>query len=263
MDAFNELAFSTRRVLRWSMPAWKRIVSYDSICAELGPPALSRLRDLEVSTGGFSGWRCSRAEWRESLYVLDVLERWLPKSLPEGRALDVGAKNGCTIPGLATACPRGWDFVELDAHRRYLWGSTRRAYGQRLAKDFEGCRFIAGNVLDEPGPWAVVTWFLPFLTTTSLEAWGLPRRFLKPERLLRHVVERIVPRGVLLVVNQGETEAGLQAELFRELGCHAERLGRIESALSPFVQPRFGFRWSKTASILSDDGCSRGRTASC
>ena len=243
-DVLNELAFSTRQLFRWSMPAWKRVVPCDSVRAELGPAAVSRLRALETQTGGFSHWRCSRAEWRESLYVLDVLERWLPTSLPEGRALDVGSKNGCAIPGLATACRRGWDFVELDAPRRYVWGSTRRAYGERLAKDFAGCRFIAGNVLDQAGPWAVVTWFLPFLTPVPLDAWGLPRRFLEPGRLLRHVVERVAPGGVLLVINQGEAEAELQEKLFRELGCRAERLGPLTSVLSPFARPRFGFRWS-------------------
>jgi len=248
MDVFDELAFSARQALRWSMPAWKRVMAYDALRAELPPPVQRRLLELESSCiGGFARWRCSRVEWRESLYVLDLLQKWLPATLPEGRALDVGAKNGCAIPGLATACPRGWDFVELDAHRRYLWGATRRAYGERLARDFEGCRFIAGNVLDQPGPWAVVTWFLPFLTSAPLEAWGLPRRFLEPERLLRHVVERLVPDGVLLVVNQGEAEAALQAALFERLGCRAEALGRVESVLSPFVQPRYAFRWAKTA----------------
>jgi hypothetical protein len=244
MGVLDELAFSTRQALRWSLPAWKRVLSAEALRAELAPTAQRRLRALESATGGFARWRCSRVEWRESLYVLDLLHQLLPSALPAGRGLDVGAKNGCTLPGLATAFPRGWDLVELDAHRRYLWGSTRRAYGERLARDFEGCRFIAGNVLDQPGPWAVVTWFLPFLTPAPLEAWGLPRRFLEPERLLKHVVERLVPNGVLLVINQGEAEASLQAALFRKLGCRAEALGRVESVLSPFSRPRFGFRWT-------------------
>ncbi len=91
------------------------------------------------------------------------------------------------------------------------------------------------------GPYAVVTWWLPFLTAAPLEAWGLPDRFLAPLELLRHVTERLVPGGVLFIVNQGEAEADLQQRLFAELGLHATALGRIESLLSPFKRPRFGW----------------------
>ncbi|MDX2010452.1 MAG: hypothetical protein SFW67_09695 [Myxococcaceae bacterium] len=172
-----------------------------------------------------------------------MLDRSLPVDLPPGRALDVGAKNGAMLAGLATAQPRGWDAVELDAHRRYLWGSTRRVYGEAVAAAFPDCRFIAGDVRSLEGPWAVVTWFLPFLTQAPLEAWGLPARFLAPLELLRHVTSRVVPGGVLLVVNQGEHEASLQEALFRELPGSFAPLGRIDSPLSPFRLPRFGWRW--------------------
>lgn len=191
----------------------------------------------------FARWEgeCGEQDWRESLYVLDVVSRVMPSDVPAGRALDVGSKNGCYLPGLATAVPRGWDAVELDAHRRYLWGSTRRVYGERMARAFPECRFHCGDVRQLQGPWAVVTWFLPFVTPEPLEAWGLSADAFAPEALLRHVVERVVPGGVLFVVNQGEHEAEVQAGLFKKVGVEAKSLGRIESALSPFKKPRFGF----------------------
>jgi hypothetical protein len=241
MSALDDLAFGLRSRLTWSLPAFKRVVGREQVEAALDAKARARLAELERRFD-LSAWGtcCSLPEWRESLYVLDVLATHLPPGLPEGRGLDVGAKNGCTLPGLVTATGRPFDAVELDAHRRYLWGSTRRVYGEALARRFEGSRFIGGSVADQPGPWAVVTWFLPFLTPEPLAAWGLPSRFLAPEALLRHVLGSVVPGGVVLIVNQGEEEAALQQRLLEQVGARFTSLGRIDCALSPFRLARFG-----------------------
>ncbi|MEZ4236440.1 MAG: hypothetical protein R3F59_09820 [Myxococcota bacterium] len=155
----------------------------------------------------------------------------------------MGSKNGAYLPGLAAAVPRGWDAVELDAHRRYLWGATRRAHGEAKAAALPGCRFHAADVRALDGPWALVTWLLPFLTPTPHAAWGLPARLLDPQGVLQHVVDRLVPGGVLLVVNQGAEEARLQRTL---LDAHSDLdvtdLGRLDSPLSPFRRERFGLR---------------------
>ncbi len=237
----GELGFRWRSALRWSAPAWKRVVDQRVVAARLDAAGRARLAHL-ATRFDLTTWseHCSWPEWRESLYVLDVVSQVVP-STPEGRGLDVGAKNGCTLPGLATARPGGWDAVELDAHRRYVWGTTRRAYGEALAKAFPPCRFLAGDVREVTGRYACITWFLPFLTPAPLEAWGLPQRFLVPDELLAHVASLLVPGGTLLVVNQGEAEAALQQACFERVGVRAQALGRVESALSPFVQPRFGF----------------------
>lgn len=235
----EEWAFWLRNAVTVSLPAWKRTVALDALRSTLDARRLSALEErFELSR-----WEglCNAQDWRESLYVLDVLTTYLPSGLPAGRALDVGSKNGTYLPGLVTAQPRAWEAVELDAHRRYLWGTTRRAYGERMAGALPDCRFVAGDVRTLEGPWAVVTWFLPFLTEAPLRAWGLPARELAPDALLRHVSSRLVPGGALLVVNQGEEEARLQRELFDRLGLSAQTLGRIESPLSPFKRERFGF----------------------
>jgi hypothetical protein len=237
--ATNEWAFWLRNAVTVSPPAWKRRVPLDAVRGEVPADRLGALERRHP----LAPWArcCNRQDWRESLYVLDVLDALLPQDLPAGRALDVGSKNGTYLPGLATAWPHGWDAVELDAHRRYLWGTTRRAYGEAMARALPGCRFVAGDVRSLEGPWALVTWFLPFLTAAPLEAWGLPASALAPRELLRHVCERVVPGGAVLVVNQGEEEASLQAELFESLGLPARALGRLESPLSPFRRERFGF----------------------
>lgn len=148
----------------------------------------------------------------------------------------MGSKNGAYLPALGVFRPP-FDAVELDAHRRYLWGSTRRAYGEAKAAAFPGSRFVAGDVRELDGPWALVTWLLPFLTPGPLVAWGLPDRHLRPAELVRHVVDRVAPGGVLLVVNQGEEEHALQLALLADLA--PIPLGRVDSPLSPFRQTRF------------------------
>lgn len=247
MQALTRMAFWVRNAVSLSAPAWKSPVSLDSLRPELDP---KRLALLEREYPRLTAWseHCSTQDWRESLYVLDVLRQHLPPALPPGRALDVGSKNGTYLPGLVTASPRGWDACELDAHRRYAWGATRRAYGERMASAFPDCSFHARDVRSLEGPWALVTWFLPFVSEAPLDAWGLPRAQFAPDALFEHVVSRLVPGGVLLILNQGEREASLQRQLLeRHVPRCWQALGRIDSPLSPFSRERFGFRVTRPA----------------
>ncbi|MEN9797382.1 MAG: hypothetical protein RL653_1078 [Pseudomonadota bacterium] len=243
MDLLRRLRFRARDSLRLSPPAWKRLAPRADVERHLDDVGRARLSELASRFPRLARWdhACSLAEWRESLYALDLLDAVLPAVPRQGRCLDVGAKNGCMLAGLATAVPLGWDAVELDAHRRYAWGTTRRAYGERLAAAFEGCRFIAGDVRGLTGPYALVTWFLPFLSPAPVRAWGLPDEVLAPEALLRHVAGLLAPGGQLLVVNQGEGEAELQDALFARCNLPAQPLGRLQPLLSPYARPRYGF----------------------
>ena len=197
---------------------------------------------------------CGAVERAESLYVLDLLDRHGladPDRSGAGRALDVGSKNGAYLPGLATAWPHGWDAVELDAHRRYWTLRTRRAHGEAMAGAFPGCRFHAADVRSLDGSYARITWFLPFVHPDAHAAWGLAPATFAPAELLAHVLERLTPDGRMLVVNQGEAEAEAQGALFaRSLAVASTgpdatftstALGRIDSDLSPFRKPRFGW----------------------
>jgi hypothetical protein len=110
----------------------------------------------------------------ESLYVLDVLDRYLSPVPAGARGLDVGAKYGAYLPGLATFAPGAWDVIERDAHRRYVTGHTRRSVGEAIAARFPGCRYLAGDVRALSGSYARITWFLPFVVPEPHLAWGLP-----------------------------------------------------------------------------------------
>lgn len=250
MDLLHRLAFRAREAFTASPPAWKVCARMARVEAELDGQGKQRLRQL-AQVHPLSTWErdCSLSEWRESLCALDVVTRYVPHLPRAGRCLDVGAKNGCMLAGLATAVPLGWDAVELDAHRRYAWGSTRRAYGERMAAAFPGCRFVAGDVRALLGPYALVTWFLPFLSEGPVRAWGLPPEVLAPGPLLRHVAGTLAPGGQLLVVNQGEVEAGLQAALFAQCGLCARPLGDVTSPLSPYRRRRLGFLYEREAGV--------------
>lgn len=182
-----------------------------------------------------------RPSFRESLYVLDILDRYLDQPDLAQPALDVGCRNGGYLPGLHAWTNGPWDGVELDAHRRYCSLTTRRAHGERIARLLPGCRYIAGNVLDLHHSYGFITWFLPFLEPEPLQDWGLPLRFLMPLQLLKHVWSLLLPGGRLLVINQDKEEAELQQQLFQQAGIAAQSLGQIESPLSPFQRRRFGW----------------------
>jgi hypothetical protein len=246
-DRLNDLAFRWRSMMRWSAPAWKLPArSLTRVTSRLSPQARRRAEQLAAGRD-LSSWPrlLSAMELRENLYTLDLLDQLLPGDLPAGPALDVGSKNGVLLPALHAAWPHPWDLVELDAHRRYLDLSTRRAHGERLAAVFAGCRYHARSVTGITGRYSLCTWFLPFVHERPLDAWGLPRRFFDPPGLFRHVVDRVAPGGALLIVNQGEGEGETQRALFAGAGLSPIELGALQSPLSPFRRRRFGFLWRR------------------
>jgi hypothetical protein len=243
-DWINDLGFRLRGALPWSAPAWRlRKGSWPRVLGQLDTAAAERARQLRERhpMQGWESWLDDR-QWQENLYVLDLLERHLPDA--KGPGLEVGAKNGSLLPALHAAVPGPWDLVELDAHRRYLDLSTRRAHGERVAAGFAGCRYLSCSVTEVQGHFGTIVWVLPFLFEEPLQAWGLPRRWFAPEALFAHVVAQVAPGGTLFVVNQGEDERDRQRALFSERGLTPVELGLLESPLSPFRRPRFGFRWT-------------------
>jgi SAM-dependent methyltransferase len=251
----RELAFRWRTIARMSAPPWKQVAgSWHAVETDIDAKALERLRRLRASYGdAMVSWPriLTAVELREAAYVLDLLvDVGIASPRPERSALDVGSKNGSNLPAFAAFAPGRWDLVEVDAHRRYATLSTRRAHGERVARSYPGSRFIAGSVLDLAGPYATITWILPFVDPAPHVAWGLPMRLYQPARLLAHVRELLMPGGTLIVVNQGEVERDLQGGLFLDCGMKAQSLGKVRSPLTPFKRPRFAWRWDKPASAV-------------
>jgi hypothetical protein len=186
-----------------------------------------------------AGWSRSvrPAELAECLYVLELLDAALPSGA-SGPALDVGSKSWSYLAAQRSVVPGQWDGVELDAHRRIGGLQTRASIARWRLAQHPGCRFIAGSVTDLPGPYGVVTWFLPFVHPEPHRRWGLPDSLFDPAALLRHVWSTVAPGGVLVVSNQGEAEADTQAALFAESGIAVEALGVLAASVSPFRHPR-------------------------
>ncbi len=240
----RELVYSAHRLLTWSPPSLKsRIGAVEPMIAKVGADAPARHAEL-AKKYDLSKWPsvCTPSEYRESLWVLDLLDRWVVSVAPPGQCLDVGSKNGAYLPGCCAALPGPWTGVELDAHRRYVNLATRRGHALGLLAAYPASRYVAGSVTEIQGTFSAITWFLPFIIPEPFDAWELPKKFYEPERLLNHVWSLLAPGGVLLLVNQEEEEAEVQAKMFAAAGISVEPLGVIESPVSPYRVRRFGFR---------------------
>ena len=254
-DFGRDLAFRWRSFARVSAPPWKRVAgNWDGVDAVVDAKGLDRLRRLRTQHGdAMARWPgiLTSGELREAAYVLDLLlDVGVATPRPHGPSLDVGTKNGSNLPAFAAFAVGPWDLVEIDAHRRYASLSTRRAHGERIARAYPGCRYIAGSVTDIRGAYATVTWILPFVDPAPHVAWGLPTRLFEPERLLTHVRDLVAPGGTLIVVNQGEVERDLQGDLFHQCAMQARSHGKVRSPLTPFRRPRYAWRWDRPTSAV-------------
>ena len=184
---------------------------------------------------------CNETEFRENLYVLDVLDQHLGNPSHNGPGLDIGCRNFSHLPALSAWSAGPWHGVELDAHARSLNGFTRCAYGQWMARQVKGAAYFPGSVLDVQGVYHTIVWILPFVLPGALEYWGLPSRYFEPERLLDKACDLLAPGGQLLIINQGEAEAEEQHRLLSASGLPAFALGEITSGFSPFRMTRFGW----------------------
>ncbi|MFX6226278.1 hypothetical protein ABTF68_22660, partial [Acinetobacter baumannii] len=52
----------------------------------------------------------------------------------------------------------------------------------------------------------LISHFLPFVFEDPHLAWGLPLGYFSPQAQLNHLLARLTPGGLLLIVNQGEAE---------------------------------------------------------
>lgn len=210
-------------------------------------PPCDRLKQLEQQYD-LTSWPllCTAQEWQENLYILDLLDQQLGKQNKRQHCLDIGCKNGAYFPALGSFTGSGWNGIELDAYRRYWNLASRRDHGCFIAKPFD-CHYISGSLLNfKPSqPYQLITWFLPFVVESPLNAWGLPRRFYQPTALLQHAYQLLAPGGTLLILNQGEWETEVQQRLFIATSIKADFQGQVHSELSPFNQPRFAWRIDK------------------
>jgi hypothetical protein len=242
----REIDWRLQNLLPWSVPILKRTLrDAQPLLARLAPAQVQRQREL-AQRYALAGWPavCTEREYRLNLYVLDLLDRYLPRTNAAGRrlaGLDIGAAAWSYLPALVAWSGGAWDGVELDAHRRYWTLATRRGHARYMCRHFPGCGYLVGSLLDVHDRYACITWFLPFVRPAPLATARLPRRFYQPQALLQHALSRLAPGGHLFVVNQGAEEAEIQYALFNALGVRATELGELTSAFPVFELPRYGW----------------------
>jgi len=248
MKLKQEFNWKLKSFLTFSLPVFKRRLRHpQEILNKLPKEASDRFGYLSLRYNTHVWGRvCSRTEFRESLTVLDILDRVLPRTEIRGRCLDIGARKWGYLPGLCAYTQMPWDGVELDPYQRYLTLDTRRAHAEFMMREYPDSRYICGSLLDLDGNYPLITWFLPYISEESFHASELPERYYQPLELLQHAMGLLSPKGRMLIINQGENERDLQAAMFDRLGIRAKDLGRVDSVFSLHRKSRYGWLIEKT-----------------
>lgn len=223
--------WSIKRIFTWSrrVPDWS-VGDLALAKEEFDEAQLKRAAELdEVYDTSHWAQICEKTEVHRCYYTLDVLDQHLKGEVPDGPALDVGARDWWYIPALYSFRPGAWLGVEVDGHQRYFDMTTRAAVAQKRSSSLDGAEYAIRSVLDEHGRYALITWYLPFVFLDTQVAGGLPDRFFDPRKMLEHVYSLLEPGGVLFLVNQNQEEADEQGRLFQSLGIQAKLLGNFKS----------------------------------
>ncbi len=208
--------------------------------------------------------KAERTRKLETLAFLEWLERFhaeeplIPAEVPECLGwLDVGARNWSYVEALYRFAERHagpafrLDGVELDAGRRYR---NLRSRGQAAAyyiRQLPNARYHAGDVMRWQEPAHVITHFLPFVFEDPLLAWGLPLAYFRPAQMLAHLLGRLAPGGVMLLLNQGEAETEAQGRLLAEVadraGIRYKQTGMLPDTFRQYRYARYGWICKKDA----------------
>lgn len=194
--------------------------------------------------------------YKENLFTLKLLEDCLKnvfshKNIQELRILDIGSKNFSYAHALHnffsyyknSQSKRKiiLDGIEIDAYRIMADLHSRYDYAQYYIKDLPNTNYLIKDFLKfNEHKYDYITWFLPFLTEKPLLKWGIPLKFLQPEKMMQHAYNFLNPQGIILVVNQLETEKNVQLEIINKLGLNYTVIEKpYTNAFSPFQYERY------------------------
>lgn len=188
--------------------------------------------------------RTDRANYRENLYYLDLLERAFTAAdveLPDPlAAADIGVSHWFYVQALWSLLshwradqPRRVELTGWEVDAWVLHSDLRARYDHALAHlaARPGVRFVPGAFTRAPERFGCVTLLFPFVFPRDHERWRLPRPLFDPERLLTDAWESLATGGTLVVVNQGAAEAEAQRELLGRVGIEPRAWFVHESSL--------------------------------
>jgi hypothetical protein len=173
--------------------------------------------------------------YKENLYTVKLLEDSLSNqeidwNKSELKVLDIGSKNFSYATGINNFF--GYfnniqnikreiylDGVEVDPYRIMIDLHSRYDYARYHIKKLGNTRYLTLDFLEFPQKgYDFITWFLPFIVKEPLIRWGIPMKYLKPVDMLTHAFSLLATGGIMLVVNQLETEKNIQLKIIRQLG---------------------------------------------
>ena len=183
----------------------------------------------------------------ENLYVYDILNNAFEKAhISHAKILDIGSKNWFYASGEYRFFKEFCDEitlhgVELDAYRLYSNFYSRYEVAKFYTRNLKNTNYFAKNLLELVGQYDYIVWILPFVLQEPLCAWGLPKKFFCPDKLLLHAFKLLKEGGQMFIVNQGIVEAQVQRELFESLHIKYKELGRLHSPYFEYQNERFGW----------------------
>ncbi len=211
--------------------------------------ALAEVKRL-VETYGLQNWErhSGRTDFAASLFYLQMLEKGFAeagvRTPGHVEALDAGCGDWFYVQALYGLLRRGGrtvslDGAELDAYQPYAGFRARIDWAEAYAAGLDGAHYIHADLRDYGRPVDIAFMLFPFLFAPDLQRWGLPRRYLRPVKLLEHVYGLVKPQGWLVIANLGAEERAEQHRLLDELSIPVVWWGRHESPLYSYRQERY------------------------
>jgi hypothetical protein len=122
--------------------------------------------------------------------------------------------------------------IEIDAYRRFTNLRTRMDYGMYYSKLIRDGHYHPQDFLLWEKPLDFIFLLNPFVTVEALQAWGLPLKYLRPQKLFDHAFDLLAAQGGTLLLSSPSSE---------------------EHTLGRRIAKRSGFMLGKTRVWHSDD----------
>jgi len=173
---------------------------------------------------------------------LELLDRAFAQSGDDPPMGGVHADVGCASFWYAASLhaffrPKVLTGYEIDAFRRYANAHTRQDYARGYAAALPDTHFRCADYLAVQDKVDQISCWFPFVSTTTILAWGLPLKLLNPRSLFSCISGNIRSGGGIVLVNHGLLEAEIAAGLCAAAGLQRQWHWLERDPLRPRPQP--------------------------
>jgi len=217
--------------------------------ADLAAPARARIARLASRYGVAFETRYGAPTALENYARLELLDASLDAfgiTAPVGRVVhDVGCASFWYAAALQAAFrPAALTGFELEGYRRLRGGVNRAERALGYVRDLPGTAFEIADYATVTRPAGLVTAFFPFVTRAPVLAWRLPLAVLAPDALLGRIRANLEPGGEFWMVNHGEREAAIAADIALRVGLAPCGVYVDREPLLPRPEPAVVSRWT-------------------